>query len=60
MSEDVSTPVPEQPGQDPESPLEEPRSDGVGLSGSPHSGYEEEMEADGVEAPAQDRVDGGS
>ena len=57
MSEDdVSTPIPDEPGQDPDAALEEPARDGHGLSDSPHSGYEEERTADGVGVPAADRV----
>lgn len=56
MSEDVSTPIPDEPGQDPDAVLDEPGRDGHGLSDSPHSGYEEEMAADGVDVPAADRV----
>jgi hypothetical protein len=40
VSEDVSGPIPEFPGQDPESPLDEPHTDGHGFSDSPDSGYE--------------------
>lgn len=55
MTEDVTTPIPDEPGQDPRS-VEDPLPDGHGLSDSPHSGYEAEMEADGVGIPADDRV----
>jgi len=48
MSEDISTPVPDEPGQDPDAPLDEPTTDRLGLSDSPHSGYEEEMSEDGT------------
>ncbi|WP_199425092.1 hypothetical protein [Actinotalea solisilvae] len=48
MSEDVSTPIPDEPGQDPDAPLAEPVTDGYGLSGTPDSGYDL-----GSEAPAE-------
>ena len=40
MSEDVSTPIPDEPGQDPDAALQEPVTDGYGLSGTPDSGYD--------------------
>lgn len=40
MSEDVSTPVPDQPGQDPEAPQQTPVTDGYGFSDSPDAGYD--------------------
>lgn len=48
MSEDVSTPIPEQPGQDPASPVDDPVNDGYGFSDSPDSGYDL-----GAEDPAE-------
>ncbi|KGM13944.1 hypothetical protein [Cellulomonas bogoriensis] len=55
MSEDVSTPVPDEPRQDPDNPGDETVEGGLGLSTSPHSGYEDEMEGAGVlEVPAED------
>ncbi|MDT0164390.1 hypothetical protein Q9R32_02325 [Actinotalea sp. AC32] len=56
MSEDVTVPIPDEPGQDPDAADDLGSTDGHGLSDSPHSGYEEEMEADGVGVPAADRV----
>ncbi|GGB95676.1 hypothetical protein [Cellulomonas carbonis] len=64
MSEDVTVPIPDEPGQDPDASDDLGSADGTtggpgdghGLSDSPHSGYEEEMEADGVGVPAADRV----
>lgn len=49
MTEDISTPIPEEPGQDPESPVQDPVNDGYGFSDSPHSGYDlgEEDPAEG-------------
>ena len=40
MSEDVSAPIPEFPGQDPGSAVEEPHTDGYGFSDTPDAGYE--------------------
>jgi hypothetical protein len=59
MSEDIINPIPDSPGQDPDAVVDEPFTDSHGLSDSPHPGYEEEMEADGVGVPGQDRVDEG-
>lgn len=59
MSDDVSTPVPEQPGQDPDSPLAEPHGDGIGLSDSPHSGYDLGSETPAEPGSAEDASDRG-
>ena len=40
MSEDISTPIPDQPGQDPDSAEDVPFTDGYGFSNSPDSGYD--------------------
>lgn len=40
MSEDTSTPIPDEPGQDPESPQLEPHTDGYGFSDTEDAGYE--------------------
>ncbi|WP_188037858.1 hypothetical protein [Actinotalea sp. JY-7885] len=40
MSEDVSTPIPDEPGQDPDAPVQDPVNDGYGFSDSPTSGFD--------------------
>ncbi len=53
MSEDVSTPIPDEPGQDPDSPVQDEVTDGYGFSDTPDSGYDL-----GAEDPAEDPAEG--
>lgn len=51
MSEDISTPIPDQPGQDPDAVEPGEHTDGYGFSGTLDSGYELGPDGDG-EPPA--------
>ena len=53
MSEDISSTIPDEPGQDPDAAEPGPYTDGYGLSGSLDSGYELGPDGDGADAPGE-------
>ncbi len=59
MSDELGEPIPEDPGEDPGTSPDEPRTDGIGLSDSPHSGYDLGAEDPATPSRTEDAADRG-